>query len=384
MTIQSIEDKYLIPIYAKRSIALVKGRGVFLFDENNKKYLDLTSNYGVNVLGYSNRNYKRALKKQLDRLSNVHNSFYNDTRAKFLSKLHSIIPLDQTFISSTGTESIEAAIKFARLVTGRKNILSARGGYHGRTMGTLSATFIPKYQKPFMPLVPGFKSVAFNKINELKRAINSDTAAVILEPIQGEAGVVIPDPNYLLKVKMVCKKNNTLLILDEVQTGLRTGQWLACEYFNVVPDIICLSKGLGNGFPIAITSVTKEIAQQIPKGVHGTTFGGNPLSCAAALSTLKEIQDNKLLENSKKIGKYFLNNLLAIQSPMIREVRGLGLMIAIELKKRAMPYVQRLQESGVLVMLSQNTIRILPPLIINRDEVNMAIKKFKKILCSPR
>ncbi|MCH7759335.1 aminotransferase class III-fold pyridoxal phosphate-dependent enzyme [Patescibacteria group bacterium] len=381
MNIQAIENQHLIPVYAKRDIALVKGRGVFLFDEHNKKYLDLTSNYGVNVLGYSNKNYQRALKKQLSRLSSVHSSFYNDTRAKFLAKLHSLIPLTHSFISNTGSESIEVAIKFARLVTKKKQIISAQGGYHGRTIGALSATFIPKYQRLFTPLAPGFKRVVFNDIDELKQVINGDTAAVLLEPIQGEAGVIIPTIGYLRKVKKLCQNNNILLILDEIQTGLRTGHWLASEYFKVKPDILCLSKGLGNGFPIAVTAVSKKIAQQISRGSHGTTFGGSPLACAAGLATLEEIDNNKLLENSKQVGKYFLNNLKQIKSPLIREVRGLGLMIAIELKRKAGPYVKKLQADGILVMLHQNLIRVLPPLIISRSEVDQSIKKFKKILC---
>jgi len=381
MNIQEIEDRYLIPLYAKRDIALVRGDGCFLFDENDKRYLDLTSNYGSSLLGYNNTNYNQALKKQLDNIANAHSSFYSDTRASFLKKLHSIIPQEKSFLCSTGTESVEAGIKFARIATEKTGIISAKMGYHGRTMGALSATAIPKYQKPFLPLVPEFKHVAFNNIQDLEENLDENTAAVILEPIQGENGVIIPDKDYLQKVKELCEKNNSLLIIDEVQTGFRTGNWLASDYFEVKADILCLSKGLGNGFPVAVTAVTKEVSDNIPKGTHSTTFGANPLACCAGLVTLQEIENKNLLNNSKEVGNFLLNELQSLESPLIREVRGLGLMIAIELKQRVTPYVRELQEKGVLVMLNGNIMRILPPITISKQEAEMAIEKIKQVLC---
>ena len=381
MNIQEIEDQYLIPLYAKRDIALVRGDGCFLFDENDNKYLDLTSNYGASLLGYNNTNYNQALKKQLDNIANAHNSFYSDTRANFLKKLHSIIPQEKSFLCSTGTESVEAGIKFARIATEKTGIISAKMGYHGRTMGALSATAIPKYQKPFLPLIPEFKHVAFNNIEDLEENLDENTAGVILEPIQGESGVVIPDKDYFKKIKELCEKNNSLLIMDEVQTGFRTGNWLVSDYFGVKADILCLSKGLGNGFPVAITAVTKEVSDNIPKGAHGTTFGANPLACCAGLATLQEIEDDNLLNNSKEVGEFLLHELQNLESPLIREVRGLGLMIAIELKQRVTPYVRELQEKGVLVMLNGNIMRILPPITISKQEAEMGIEKIKQVLC---
>lgn len=381
MNIQATEDKYFIPVYTKRDIAIVKGRGVFVFDENGKKYLDLTSNYGITILGHSNKAWRYRIQKQLKKISNVHSSFYNETRAQFLSLLHSLIPQTHSFISSSGAEAVEAAIKFARLVTGKTNIIAAKAGFHGRTMGALSATGVLKYKKGFEPLVPGFTHVGFNSIDELQNAFDGNVAAVILEPIQGEAGVIIPDKDYLTSVKRICEQNNALLILDEVQSAFRTGTLLASEQFNTVSDMLCLSKGLGNGFPIGITAVSNEIAEKISKGAHSTTFGGNPISCVAALTTLEQIQKHNLLENVQEIGEYFLQQLRTIKSLLIREVRGKGLMIAIELKQKPTLYVKQLQEQGILVIVTRNVIRLLPPLILNKKHVDIVINKFKKILC---
>ncbi|MFH1536614.1 MAG: aspartate aminotransferase family protein [Patescibacteria group bacterium] len=381
MNIQQIEDQNLIPIYQKRDIVLVKGNGCYLFDENNNEYLDLASNYGANILGYNNINFNNALKSQIDRLTNCHSSFYNDTRAALLSKLNNLFPNFKSFICNTGTESVEAALKFAKIISNKDEIISAKRSYHGRTLGALSATGIPKYQKPFQPLIPNFKQINFNDINDLIKNISHNTAAILLEPIQGESGVNIPNINYLKQVKNLCVKNNILLILDEIQTGFRTGKYLAADHFNVEPDIFCLSKGLGNGFPVALTLVHNNVFNNIARGSHGTTFGSNPMACAASLKTLEEIANNQLLQNSKNMGEYFLIKLNNINSPIVREVRGLGLMIAIELKQKAGKYVKALQEEGILVMSNNNIIRLLPPLIITKEEIDLALKKFNKILC---
>ena len=384
MNIQQIEDNNLINLYGKREVALVRGEGVYLFDENGKKYLDLASNYGANVLGYSNNYFEESIKEQVSVLTNCHSSFYNDTRAKFLEKLHTLIPQQKSFLCSTGTESTEAALKFARVVTGRIEVISSKRGYHGRTMGALSATAIPKYQKSFLPLVPGFKHVSYNDIESIKEELNENVAAVIMEPIQGEGGVFVPDNNYLKEVKKLCEENGTLLILDEVQTCLRTGNWLRQQDVDVVADIVCMSKGLGNGFPVAVTSVTAEVAEKIPRGVHGTTFGSNPLACRAALATLEEFERNNLHESIKQVGKYFMDELKGLECSTIREVRGAGLMIAVELKQKAGKYVKLFQDNGLLVMCNSNILRLLPPLVIKKEEVDEAVKIIREILCNQK
>ncbi|MFA4830913.1 MAG: acetylornithine/succinylornithine family transaminase [Patescibacteria group bacterium] len=382
MNIQETENKYFLPVYGKRDISLVRGEGVYLFDENNKKYLDFMSNYGANLLGHANPHVTEAIRDQLGILTNTHGSFCNDARAKFLAKLHSITPLDYTFLSSTGTESVEAAIKFAKTATGRNGFISAKMAYHGRTLGSLSATASSKHQQQYLPLLPGFVHVPYNSVTAIEEALDKKIAAVILEPIQGEGGVNVPDENYLSAVKKLCEENGSLLILDEVQTGLRTGNWLASTHFNVAPDIFTMSKGLGNGFPVAVTCVSKSVAEKIPKGSHGTTFGGNPVACRAALATLEEIEKNNLHAHVREIGAYLLEQLKEIKSPMIREARGLGLMVAVELKQKAGNYVKLMQDAGLLTMNTGNVIRLLPPIVITKEEVNEGLSIIEATLNS--
>lgn len=383
MNIQQIEDQHVIPLYAKREIALVRGHGSWLFDSSGKKYLDLMSNYGPNILGHSHPVFVKALQEQAALLINCHQSFYNDRRAELIQAYTAVLPkeLDCFFFSNSGTECVEAAIKFARVATGRKTIIATKMAYHGRTFGSLGATGSDKYKDPYRPMLEGFQHVPYGEIKDLHAAINQDVAAVILEPIQGEGGIRIPPPDYLPAVRKLCNQHQSLLILDEVQTGFRTGKLFAFEHFAIVPDILCVSKGIANGLPMGMTVVTREVSDKIPKGTHGNTFGGNPLAARAAEVVLDCFKKEHLAEHSAEMGAYFLQQLQSIDSKLIREVRGKGVMIGLELRDRVTKYLKLLQEHGVLALPAGATIiRFLPPLVITREEIDFGIEQLRKIL----
>jgi acetylornithine/LysW-gamma-L-lysine aminotransferase len=278
--ITETEDAHLIGLYAKREIALVRGQGTRLWDSAGKEYLDLFSNYGVNILGHAHPAVSAAIKEQVDILTNCHSSFYNDARAQFLATLGEMAPagLTRAFLINSGSEAIEAALKFARVATGRTKVVATRRAYHGRTLGALNATADRKYRDPFLPLMEGFSHVAFDDIDALGAAVDEQTSAIILEPIQGEGGIYAASDDYLPAALEIARRSGALLILDEIQSAFRTGTLFACEASGVTPDILCVSKGIANGFPLGVTLVTEEVAARIPAGSHGTTFGGNPLA----------------------------------------------------------------------------------------------------------
>ncbi len=374
--IQEIENERLIPLYAKREVALVRGSGVHLWDSEGQRYLDLTSNYGVNILGHAHPTVSAAIKEQVDILTNCHSSFYNDARARFLAVLGDLAPagLTRAFLSNSGAESVEAALKFARAATGRSKVVAARRGYHGRTLGALAATAEKKYREPFMPLMEGFSHVAFDDEDALGAAVDEGTAAIILEPVQGESGVYPASEGYLTAALEIARRAGALLILDEIQTAFRTGALFACMHEGVTPDILCVSKGIANGFPLGVTLVTEDVAGRIPPGSHGTTFGGNPLACAAATATLSTLRADDLLDRSAQVGTYFAERLRGLGSPKIRDVRGRGLMLGVELRERVTKYMRGLQERGVLCLSAgPTTLRFLPPLLLSESDVDEAV-----------
>jgi LysW-gamma-L-lysine/LysW-L-ornithine aminotransferase len=382
-SITATEDAGLIGLYAKRDIALVRGRGTRLWDSEGKEYLDLYSNYGVNILGHAHPAVSAAIKEQVDILTNCHSSFYNDARARFLTVLGELAPADLTraFLSSSGAEAIEAALKFARVATGRTKVVATRRAYHGRTLGALAATADKKYRDPFLPLMEGFSHVPYDDSDALGAAVDEGTAAIILEPIQGEGGIYVPGDDYLPAAREIARRAGALLILDEVQSAFRTGTLFACERVGVTPDILCVSKGIANGFPLGLTLVTEEVAARIPPGSHGTTFGGNPLACAAGTATLTAIRDEGRLAQATRVGDYFLGQLRALGSPKIRDVRGRGLMIGVELKERATKYLRGLQERGVICLSAgATTLRFLPPLLLTEEEVDRAVATLGELL----
>ncbi len=381
MSIQELEQTYELGVYSRRDIVLVRGRGARLFDENGREYIDCAANVGVSNIGHGNEAVARAVHDQYLTLGNCYSMFYNPVRARLAEKLASLAPgnLNKVFFCNSGAEANEAAIKFARASTGRPEIIAAMRGFHGKTMGALAATWGPEYQKPFAPMLPGLKHVPYNNFAKLETAVGGATAAILLEVVQGEGGVRIGDKDYFQKVRQICDANGILLIIDEVQTGFgRTGTLFACEQF-VEPDMLCLAKSLAGGIPMGAVLCNDRI--KVPVKSHTSTFGGNPTACAAALASVDVIEKEGLVEKSKTLGEYFLKELRDIKNSKIREVRGLGLMLGIELKEKAGPYVQKLTEKGVIVLLAGATvIRLLPPLVITKEEIDRVVEAVKETL----
>jgi len=381
MTPKELEDRFELPVYPRRNLVLVRGKGSKLYDDQGREYIDCASNVGVSNIGHGQEEVARAIYEQYLTLGNCYGMFYNPVRARLAEKLISLSPprLKRVFFCNSGTEAVEGALKFARASTGKKEIIAAMRGFHGKTFGALAATWGEEYQKPFAPMMPGIKHVPFNNFQKLSDMVNEETAAVILELVQGEGGVRVGDKAYFQQVRELCDQKRILLILDEVQTGFgRTGTLFACEQF-VEPDLLCVAKSLAGGIPMG--AVLCSDAVHVPMKSHTSTFGGNPLACAAALASLEIIEREKLSQRAKALGEYFLEELRAIQSEKIREVRGLGLILGIELKEKAGPYVQPLMERGVIVLLAGPTvIRLLPPLVITREEIDIALSALKIVL----
>ncbi|MEM2780041.1 MAG: aspartate aminotransferase family protein, partial [Candidatus Bathyarchaeia archaeon] len=381
-----IEDECMVKAYAKRPVVLCRGDGVYLWDINGKKYLDFTGNYGVCILGYSHPEIVQAIKSQVEKLTACHGSFYNETRAMFLEKLIKIAPkgLSKAFLGNSGAEAVECAIKMARKYTGKTEIIAMMGGYHGKTMGALSATWKEKYRASFEPLVPGFKHVPRYNIQRVKEAITEKTAAIIVEPIQGESGIIVPPEDFLPSLRELCDETGVLLIIDEVQTGMgRTGKMFACEHWGIAPDILCIAKSIAGGLPLGATLTTEEIASKLEVGEHTSTFGGNPVACAAAAATIDVLLRENLLEHVAKVGKYFLEKLkeLQVKHRIVRDARGLGLMLGLELRIEVLNVILGAIQRGVLLLDAGRTVvRFLPPFIITEKEVNEAITVLDEIL----
>ncbi len=378
----NIQEQYEFDVYGKRGILIERGEGVHVFDSNGKKYLDCAAGIGVASIGHANKEVADAIYKQLKKISVVPGMFYNDAKAKLLQKLIQITSqnLTRTFLTNSGTESIEGAIKFTRYTTGKTDFVCAMKSFHGRTIGSLSATFKKQYKEEFAPLVPGFSFAPMNNYEKFISKVTDKTAGIILELVQGEGGVNIADKSFIKDIRKFCDENNLILIIDEVQTGFgRTGKMFAYENYDIQPDILCVAKAMGGGIPVGAIICDSKI--KIPFGKHGSTFGGNPVASAAALATIKFIEQNKLVCNSKLQGEKLLTKLKAIESSKIREVRGLGLMIAIELKEKVKPYMQKLLDEGIIVLSAGLTVlRLLPPLIIEDNEINMIVEKIEKVL----
>lgn len=377
-----IENKYTSGTYAKQSLVIVRGQGASLFDADGKEYLDCSSGHGVANLGHAHPKIAEAIYKQANTLITLFESFPNDQRAMVMQKLTSLVAgLDRVFLCNSGTESVEAAFKFARISTGRKNIVAAMRAFHGRTYGSLSATYNKKYREGFDPLVPGFSHMAYNNIEALDKAVNEETAAVILEVVQGEGGVYPANVEYIQAARKLCDERGALLIVDEIQTGFgRTGKFFAIEHFGITPDLLCCAKSLAGGVPMGAVLIGKNVKNLTP-GVHGSTFGGNPLSCAAANAALDVIKEEDLAGQAEAKGNYLIEKLKAIQSPNIREVRGLGLMVGIEMKQKVVPYIKALQEANIIALNAGMTvIRLLPPLVITYEQLDHLVDALTEVL----
>ncbi|MBV9690421.1 MAG: [LysW]-lysine hydrolase [Ktedonobacteraceae bacterium] len=381
-----LENTYTSGVYGKRPVAIVRGSGALLWDAEGREYIDCTAGHGVANIGHGRSELAAALAAQAQRLVTCPEALYNDVRAHLLERLAQLTPqgLTHFFLCNSGTEAVEGALKFARLATGRTGIVATLRGFHGRTMGALSTTWEPHYREPFAPLVPGVTHVRYNNLAVADAAINEDTAAVLIELVQGEGGVHVATEEYVHGLATLCRERGALLIIDEVQTGLgRTGHLFACNHYNLQPDILCLAKALAGGVPMGAICLGPRVTEsgRITKGVHGSTFGGNPLACAAALTTLDILQREALPERAARLGAYALERLGALHTPLVREVRGRGLLIGIELTKRGQPYLEALLERGILVLpAGPNVIRLLPPLVITEEQLDRVLDTLEDVL----
>jgi acetylornithine/LysW-gamma-L-lysine aminotransferase len=377
-----IENKHTSGTYAKQPIVIVRGQGASLFDIDGVEYLDCSSGHGVANLGHAHPKIAEAIYRQASTLITLFETFPNNKRAELMEKITSLVDgLDRVFFCNSGTESVEAAFKFARISTGRKNIVAAMRAFHGRTYGSLSATFNKKYRQGFEPLVPGFSHVAFNNIEALSKAVTDETAAVILEVVQGEGGVYPANIEYIQAARRICDERGALLIVDEIQTGFgRTGRLFAIQHFGVTPDLLTCAKSLAGGVPMGAVLIGRNVKNLTP-GVHSSTFGGNPLACAAAVAALTVIEEEGLSAQADAKGKYLIDKLKHIQSSNIREVRGFGLMIGIEMKQKVAPYIKILQEKRIIALNAGMTvIRLLPPLVISYEQLDHLVNVLTEVL----
>lgn len=383
MTLKSTEDQFSVGVYQKRDVAIVRGRGARVWDDAGREYIDCVAGVGVANVGHCNPAVVKAIQEQASRLITCSELFYNDARAQCLERLNRITPegIDRFFLCNSGTEAVEGAIKFARMATRRKRVVAAMRGYHGKTLGSLSATWDKKYRDPFAPLVPDFVHAPYNNAAEFEKAIDEQTAAVILEPVQGEGGVRPATAEFFQAVRKACDDRGVLLIVDEIQTGFgRTGRMFACEHLGILPDILTMAKGIAGGIPMGAIGIDRRVGD-LEKQSHTSTFGGNPLACAAAVAAIDYLVDQDLPKQAAEKGEYFMRRLRAIADPRIREVRGLGLMIGMELKQKAGPLAQAMLQEGVLVLLAGSTVlRFLPPLVITREEIDTVVAALTKVL----
>lgn len=379
---KSLIEKYEVDVYPRRDVVLVKGIGARVWDDKGNEYIDMAAGISVANIGHSNKMVVDAISAQAATLITCANTFYNDTKALFLEKLFSIVPsnLTRAFLTNSGTEAIEAAIKFARLNTKKTKFIAAMKGFHGRTYGALSATFKKDYRDGFEPLVPGFNFVPYNNFEKIAELADDDTAAIILEPVQGEGGINIGQKEYFKKVRELCDEKNILLIIDEIQTGFcRTGKMFAIEHLGIEADMMTLAKSIAGGFPMGALLCSDKI--KVEKSKHGSTFGGNPLACAAGIASIDFILENKLWEMAESKGKYFKERLDALQLSKVRESRIVGLMIGIELKDKVQPVLQELLENKIVALPAGTTVlRMLPPIVISYEDLDRVIEVLARIL----
>lgn len=383
--------KYSARNYNPLPVVLSYGEGVYVYDVEGGKYLDMLSSYSALNQGHRHPKIIQALKEQVERLTLTSRAFHNDQFGPFCKLLCQITNKEKVLLMNTGAEAVETAIKAARkwgyikkrVKENYGEIIVCENNFHGRTTTIISFSTEEQYRFGFGPFTPGFKIIPYDDLESLEKVINENTIAFLVEPIQGEGGVIVPQKGYLKNAKEICKKNNILFILDEIQTGLgRTGKLFCYEYEEAEPDILILGKALGGGFyPVSVICANDEIMDVFTPGDHGSTFGGNPLACAVGSASLKVILEENLVENALVIGEYFLNKLKEIKSPIIKEVRGKGLLIGVELNKKARAYCEKLMEKGILVKdTKEDVIRLAPPLIIKKQEIDWALERIKEVL----
>jgi acetylornithine/LysW-gamma-L-lysine aminotransferase len=377
------EDAHTSGLYTKRQLAIVRGDGALLYDEDGREYIDCVGGQGSANLGHGNAAVADAIAAQARTLASCTELFYNDRRAELYDVLAQLLPpsLDRVFLCNSGTEAVEGALKFARAATRRPGVVATMRGFHGKTMGALSATWGPEYRDVFGPLVPGFSHVPFNKPEALDAAITAETAAFIVELVQGEGGVRPATREFIHAAARLCRERGVLLVFDEVQTGFcRTGTMFAFEQYQVVPDILCVAKSIAGGLPMGAIAFSRAVGE-LPKRSHSSTFGGNPLACAAAIAAIGEMRRLDLATRARERGAQLLDGLRRVRGDKVREVRGLGLLAGIELKENAGPTLKALQDEGVLALGAGPTVvRYLPPLVISAAQIDRVLGATAKVL----
>ncbi len=380
---RALEERHATGVYSKRPLTIVRGAGATLWDDAGRAYIDCASGQGVANLGHCHPRVVEAIQAQAATLITCQEALYNDQRALLSAELAAALPagLERIYLCNSGAEAVEAALKFARASSGRPGVVAAMRGFHGRTFGALSATWEPHYRAPFEPLLPGFTHVAYNNLAALDAAVTEQTAAVLLEVVQGESGVRLGTGEFLRGAQELCRSRGALLLLDEVQTGFgRTGRMWALEHHNLEPDILILAKSIAGGVPMGAVAVGPRVALPGP-GTHGSTFGGNPLACAAARAALAAIVDEQLPERSAAKGAWLLDQLGKLNNRRVRELRGLGLMIGVELRERVAPVLQTLQQRGIIALPGgPSVLRLLPPLVIEQAQLEHVAETLAEVL----
>ena len=380
------EDDFLGHLYQRFPIVIDRGKGAKVWDDAGKEYIDCMAGYGVALVGHCNDRVVDAIKDQIEKLMVCHMSTYNTARSTMLKKLSKVVPsgLDKIFFSNSGAEAVETALKFSRKYSGKPGVISMNGGYHGKTFGALSVTSSEKYRRPFEPLLDHIKFVPYGNARKLIDSVDDKTGTVILEPVQGESGIIVPPPGFIQEVREICSRHSLVLIFDEIQSGFgRTGKMWAAENWNTIPDVVCVAKGIAGGFPMGLTITRPEIMESMKIGEHSSTFAGNPLGCAAASASIDALVLDGLIQNSADTGHYFKNLLVQLKEKhkIVREVRGLGLMLALELRFDVRNILMDGISNGILMLYSgRNIIRLLPPLLIDRELVSKFVATLDKLL----
>lgn len=377
---------YLVPSYPDRGVTFVGGDGPYLIERNGTKYLDFGSNYGVSIFGYNHPRITRALARQLRLLVSLHGSLGSDVRAEAAKLLVSRCggKVSRAFFSNSGSEAVEAALKFAKVATGKSRFLAFDRGYHGKTLGSLSATSGEKYRHAFEPLLWRFTHIPLGDKKRLEEVVSQETAAIIIEPVQGEGGLYEAGSEYLRYLQELCTKRNIIVVVDEIQCGAgRTGTFLASTRYGLTPDIVCLGKGIAGGVPVGVTLVSESIAERIPLHLHTSTFGGNPLTSAGIVAVLKEFENGTVLGHIQKTGAYFLEQLKTLSHPSIVDVRGIGFMLGMELRENVTAVLKALQEYHIIAIpAGSRIVRFLPPYIITKKEIDQLTGVLRKIFAS--
>lgn len=377
------EEFYVGNLYQRFPVSIIKGKGCKVWDSNGREYLDCMGGYGVALVGHCNDRVVQAITEQAQKLITCHMSVYNEVRLHFLKKFKSITPknLQSSFFTNSGTEAVEAALKFSRKFTGKSGIVALNGGYHGKTFGSLSVTYNEKYRKSFLPLLDDVKFISYSEVETISEIVTrseNNIGTIIVEPIQGETGIIMPPPNFLKSVREVCTSNGLVLIFDEIQSGLgRTGKMWAGQHWGVEPDIMCLAKGIAGGVPMGLAAMRPEILNSLKVGEHSSTFAGNPLACAAGSGAIDALVEDGLVANSEKVGKIFKDGLMKLKDKykIIRDVRGLGMMLGVEMRFDVKDILLDGIKNGILLLYSgRNILRLLPPLVMNEEEVNKSLQ----------